>query len=661
MSDTPADNQPNAQPEVDPQPLALKDFMRSLSSVRRQSSLYGSDHPSTQQAVDEFANILKGLLDCFGPSTFVLTEDAVVLNDRWFQASSDSRELFNRLRSRGAMAFSLVGEPSADQLVEFLGYLSAEPRDIRNQGGSNTYLRKHGVTCIVATDALFASAQDDGPVAARSPGDEPTMNRAVAAFITWLARQDEEEESPRLCISGIFADPDAAAKLIRDAITKLHSSHRQKKPSELAADMVNDLKDLAAGDKVEWDKAVPQVRKAMSKLPPEMRPTLGQFGSRDQDVEMGATATATVAEVEAAVNKFLITGPLSGDMDMEYSLPEMEKLFGAHCSGLLSYWKNELLLKNTIRSSAGTLSMLMSLETNSSVHEQIARSLAALITRALESDEPHLAMESASSLASEARLRDQPHWKSMNAKSAMQTVDMSTLRGMVESALQTGSQEDQDAAAGLVETVPSLALSVAESLGANWSGHFVESLRAGLAQTGQTAGPVLGRLLADGEDAARWAALAMLADLRTDWSLLEIEKALIGADEAFLVTALDLLGKVRSPVVSRMCADQLRHKCADVRRTAIRVLGDVGDESDAVNLIKFVSMRAIRQNQRDEQLQTVRVLGKIGGEDMIGCLESAAARRPLFWRSRYEPVREAAGRAVNEIRTRLSAAHQQAA
>jgi len=78
-------------------------------------------------------------------------------------------------------------------------------------------------------------------------------------------------------------------------------------------------------------------------------------------------------------------------------------------------------------------------------------------------------------------------------------------------------------------------------------------------------------------------------------------------------------------------------------------------------LIKFVSMRAIRQNQRDEQLQTVRVLGKIGGEDMIGCLESAAARRPLFWRSRYEPVREAAGRAVNEIRTRLSAAHQQAA
>jgi len=661
LGDTPAVNQPNAQPEADAQPLALKDFMKALISVRRRSSLYGSDHPSTLHAVEEFTNILKGFLDCFGPSTFVLTEDAVVLNDRWFEASGDSRELFHRLRSRGAMAFSLVGEPSSDQLVEFLLYLSAEPREIRDQGGSNIYLRKHGVTRIVVTEALLVSEQDDGPVADKLPSDKPAMNRAVAAVITWLTRQDEEEESPRLRISEIFADPDAAAKLIRQVIMKLRSTHAKKKPSELAADVVNELKDLAAGNKEEWDKAVPGVRKAMAKLPPEMRPTLGKFGSHDQDVEMGATGRVSVTEVESTVNKFLMTESLSGDMDMESLLTEMEQLFGGYSSGLLSNWKNELLPANTIRSSVGTLSMLMGLETNSLVHGQIARSLAALITRALEANEPHLAMESASILASEARLSDQPLWRNMNVKSALKTVDMYTLRNLVERALQTGSVEDQEAAAGLVEAVPSLALSVAESLGVNWSGHFLESLRAGLAQIGQTAGPVLGRLLTNGEGKARRAALKMLADLQTDWSLLEIETALKGADESFVVMALELASKVRSPIVLRMCAYQLRHKHADVRLTAIRVIGDLGDESDAVNLMKFASMRAIRQNQRDEQLQALRVLGRIGGADMIGCLESAAVRRPLFWRSRYEPVREAAGWAVNEIRARLSAAAEQVA
>lgn len=661
MGDMPAVNQPNAQPEAEAQPLALKDFMNSLSSVRRQSSLYGLDHPSTKQAVVEFTKVLKGFLDCFGPSTFVLTEDAMVLNDGWFQASNNSRELFHRLRSRGAKAFSLVDEPSADQLAEFLLYLNAEPREVRNQGGSNTYLRKHGVTRIVATDALFASGEDDSPAASGLPGNQPTINRAMAAVIAWLTRQDEEVESPRLRISEIFADQDVAAKLIREAVTNLHSSHKQKKPSELAADIVNDLKDLAVGNKEEWDKATPQVRRAMAKLPRDMRPILEKLGLWDQGVEGGVTNTASMAEVEAAVNDFLTTEPLSGDMDIASSFPGMENLFGAHSSGLLSNWKNELLPTNTMRSSAETLSMLMGLETNSSEHGQITRSLAALITRAMESGEPRVAMETASSLASEACLRDQPPWRNMNAKSALQTVDMSTLRDLVESALKTGNQEDQDAAAGLVETVPSLALGVAESLGANWSGHFVESLRAGLAQAGRTAGPVLGRLLTDGDGAARRAALEMLANLQTDWSLLEIETVLTGADEVFIVTALDLLSKVRSPIVSRMCADQLRHKSADVRRAAIRALGDVGDKSDAVNLIRFVSIRAIRQNQRDEQLEAVRVLGKIGGEDTIPCLESAAVRRPLFWRSKYEPVREGAESALNEIRTRLGDSQKQAA
>lgn len=660
------DTAQDAQINADPQPLALKDFMRILNAGRRQSSLYGSDHPSTQQAIEDLMQTVKAFLDCFGPSTFVLTEEAVILNDNWYKSSGESRELFQRLRSRGAMAFSLVGEPTLDQVTEFLTYLNTEPREVRKQGGSNSYLRKNGVTRIVATDTIYVSG-DEEPGSTDQSAEAPSVDRAIAAVVAWLSKQDDEEvETPRFRTTEILSNPDTAARLIREAVTKLHSSSKKKRQSELATDVVNDLKDLASTNHQDWDKTTPSIRKAISKLPREMRPSLGGFGACDQDVEIDESphancASANAAEVEAQVNELLETAIGTNSTGLQTALPAIEKLFGAVSSGLLSNWKSELQPNTAVRSSGWTLAMLIAWETNSSEHGHIARSLAALIPRAIGMGEMQLALDAADCLAEEVNRPDQLPWRSINSRTALQTIEVSALKGLVEYALQSNDQRSQSTALLLVEVLPQLAMAMVETTINCTNEQFMDSLRAGIEKAGRTAAPVLGQLLRDGSPSTRWDALQLLAALRTDWALLEVESGLIQADPVFLARALDVILQVQSPITSRICTENLKHKSPTVRCAAVRSLGFIGDESALPYLVQCAARRAYRSYHVDEQVAAVQALGKLGGNDMIKFLDNIAISRSLFWRSKYEHVRSAAAEAANEIRSRQCTNQRRAA
>lgn len=654
------------QLEVDAQPLALKDFLRILNSARRQSSLYGLDHLSTQQAIGDIMTVVKAFLDCFGPSIFVLTDEAVILNDSWYQPCGESRELYQRLRSRGAMAFSLVGEPSIHQVTEFLAYLNIEPREVRKQGGSNSYLRKHDVTRIVAIDTLYISGDEEsGPVDQLQ--EAPSVDRAFPAVVAWLSKQDDEDvETPRFLTSELLSNPDTAARLICEVVTKPHTFHKTKCQSELATDVVNDLKDLASTNHEDWDKATPSIRKAISKLPREMRPSLGGFGACDQDVEFDESAhtrhaIVDASVVEAQVNELLETAISTDAAELQAGLPGMDKLFGAVSSGLLSNWKSELQPNTAMKSTSKTLSMLVAWETNSTEHGQMARSLAALIPKAVEMGEMQLALDTASSLAEEVKQTDQLPWRIINSKTALQTVDVAVLKSLVDHALQAGDQRTQDIAALLVEVLPSMALTVVGTIGSNVNKHFIASLRAGIAKAGQSAGPVLGRLLLAGSPYSRWSALELLASTATDWALLEIESGLVNADPVFLAGAIDIVSQVKHPITVRICTDNLKHKSSTVRCAALRSLGSVGDQSSLAYLVQCATRRAYRIHYVDEQIAAIQALGELGGDDMIKCLESIAISRSLFWRSRYELVRSAATDAANKIQSRRAADQQVAA
>lgn len=659
MSEIPAENMKSASMEADPQPLALRELLRAMNAARRQTSLYGSDHPSIRETLDGLGNVISTFLECFGPSTFVVTEEAIILNDLWFKACNDSRELFRRLRSRGAMAFSMVGETSSNQVLEFLLYLNAEPQQIRLQGGSNLYLRKHGVTRIVVVDAIYSS---DDPEEHGDP-EAPAMDRAVSAVVTWLTRQDDDEDLPRFRTADIFADPDAAARLIHEAVTKLQAANRSKRPSELADKVVSDLKDLASTHHEDWDESTPKIRKAISKLPRDMRPALGGFSSCDQDIQEEGSASRGVAdttEVESAVNEFLeATGDL-GQGDHGAMLPDIERLFGASSGGLLSNWKCELQPPMTMRSSARTLSALIAWETNSAEHGEITRSQAALVAACLEADQPQLALESAASLADEILQIGRPPWRAANAMAALRTMDGSALTALIEYSLKSGDQRAQEIAGALVEALPELALSVMENLRDRSSSLFMKHLTEGIRKSGRAAGPVLGQMMKDRSPTNRWTALEMLISIRTDWALMEIDAGLADTDPAFLARALEAISPLRSPLMTRICLANLRHRSSMVRCAALGALGSTGDASVIPELVRRVDRVSYRAYHLDEKTAAVRSLGRLGDPMLITWLERITSSRSLLWRAKHRLLRAAAAQAVEEIRDR-QAEHRQAA
>lgn len=668
MSDPEMGKVEAAPREPDAQPLALRDFLRSLNAARRQSSLYGSDHPSTQGIVKELSEAMETFIGCFGPCTFVFTGDAAIVNDNWYEPSGDSRELYQRLRSRGVMAVTLVDRPPAEQVSEFLAFLNSEPREIKRHGGASTYLRQRSVYKIVATDAIYTAGDqsDESYQGADEPGDgEVGMDRSIAAAISWLSEHDDEDGSPRCSTAEIFAQPDAAAKLIREAVTKLHSSRRSRPRGELAAEVFNDLKDVVATSHEDWDGATPQIRRAISKLPKDMRPqtagftsvrhvstdNLGEHGERMVDVD----------DVEPLVNKMVEAAGDSASQQPADVSAELDGLFGAMPTGLLSSWKAEIEPRNALQSSGRTLSWLMTCEANSAEHGRTARSLAHLILEAIERKDTQTALEFASKLAEEAGQESKVAWRSANAKSALQILDVSVYLALIEEALDTGDSRSMDIAAALVRVVPSLALAASDMLDRCPNGPFRDSLLQGIAASGRSAAPVLSKLLSEGSPAMRDTALAILIEMKAHWAVCEIESALRGADDSFLVRALAALSEVRAPLVTDICIQNLSHKSPDVRCAALRTLGLLGDESALPHLIRYATRRGFLKRDTDQQIAAIESLGLLGTSDLIVCLEKIAGRRVFLWPSRYELVRIAAIRAAREIAARHADAEAVAA
>ena len=70
----------------------------------------------------------------------------------------------------------------------------------------------------------------------------------IAAVIDWLAKQDTEHDTlpPKLPITRILSDPDSAARLIGEAVTKLHASRRDMTQGECVSEAIKDLRSCAS-------------------------------------------------------------------------------------------------------------------------------------------------------------------------------------------------------------------------------------------------------------------------------------------------------------------------------------------------------------------------------------------------------------------------------
>jgi len=646
-----------AQRDTEPQPPLLKELLRSLNNARRQSSLYGSDHPSTRKFAEELSEAIANYLECCGASTFVFADDALIVNDTWYRPSADSRDLSQRLRSRGTIAVTIVAEPPPEHAAEFLAFLNTEPKDIRQQGGPSAYLRRKSVSRIVATEAVYAGGDDaDTGHSNESDGKPMKTDRALTAVINWLTKHDDDGSAPRVKTSELFGDPDMAAKLVHEAVTKLHASRRSRpkgeKDSDTATDAVNEIKTLAGADHEDWDKALPQVRKAVAKLPPEMRPNVAGFTNSgrqgDEGPDRRPKKQVDVGRVESMIVKALYPGD-DVDTDLQMKLADIEELFDATPSGLLSSWTSDLQARNNLKRQGRTLATLMAWETNSAEHGHMARSLALLIPSALEIKEVETALEFASCLADEASVQGQLPWRSTNAKYALQILEDSTLATLIEEAVKKKDAPLAETAAFLVEAAPALAWNSVYLLKQYPTPGFEEAVKRAIAKAGRSAAPGLAKLITEGSEWERTMALNILVGTKSDWATDEIGRALQVADPAFCVEAIGLLPENASPIAVGICIEMLGHWSSDVRCAALHALGALGNESALTHLIRFATRYGWRMTGHLEQIAAIQAMGTLGVSDAIPCLERIASRRRIFWPSRNRMVHEAAEQAIGRI------------
>lgn len=640
------------------QPAALASALTAINAARRQMSLYGAEHPNTAQSSSEVSEILRDFVDVFGRSTLVFTKATALVNEHSYIATSESQEIFERLRSRGVMALTVVAPPPPDQVASLLGFLNAEPSEVRSIGGASAYLRKHAVSLIVATDAVYTSGdgsdEEEGSaqMAVTNPQD---MDRALGAAIDWLLKQDdEEEETPRLPITEILSSPDEAAKLIREAVTKLHASRRQETRGEIASEVVHDLKDLASDEQDKWDNATPQIRKAMSKLPRDMRPEVAGF-TEEEDGEKaeGPRRSARVAdifEVEAQVAEVLDEAMGS---DAANALPApgtFDALFGASASGLLSSWRRELQPAMVMGSSGRTLDTLMVRETRAVEHERIARALAGLLPRAIEMKDFASARIITGSLVREIKQGDPEDWRAVNARSALQSLDKDVLKQVVEASAASADTDARHSACQLVEALPELALHMVGMLGSSAIGDLNQSLTRGITSCGAAAIGPLGKILTAGTDGARDSALEALIQMATTAAMREIGRALIGADEVFTIRALRRLSGVRHPQVVETSTALLASHSYGVRGAALAALGESALPTSVDAIIRASSRRGLSKEDIEERITALEALGRIDSDEAREFLERTAARHPLLGKKRYEIIRTTAERVLAKNR-----------
>ena len=159
------------------QPDILKAFLAGVSAARRQVSMYGGEHPNskrrwrTSERINEFA-------DVYERPTCVLTRDAVIANQHYYAASLDSVEMHERLHARGAMAFTIVGEPPPEQVREFLAFLECRSPRGEAPGRSeqlSANARRHQNSCHGIRIRCIRTKKMTTSEASRGDGKAPAM------------------------------------------------------------------------------------------------------------------------------------------------------------------------------------------------------------------------------------------------------------------------------------------------------------------------------------------------------------------------------------------------------------------------------------------------------------------------------------------------------
>lgn len=617
------------------QPPILRELLSAINAARRQISLYGSEHKSSEESIENLKKAIASIVRQLASCTIVFTKERLVVNDHCYVSSGDSKELYERMRARGAMAIGFIDSPSLKEVARLVDLLNAEPSDVREIGGPSAYLSDNDVQNIVATDAVYVSrgSTDHREPLAEAEFDPLLLDSAVCALIERSCGPGVEGGNEDVPLDDILASPDATAKLIWESVIKLHSTGSQQ-VGELGFQVIQNLRDMSFKKKAVWDLTTLQIRKAIAKLPTEVRATAFGFMSELPKPETDASQPKAAGPTETMV---------VNDTNILNEKTDLDRLFNLETKGLLSAWQKELQPETILRYSSQTIATLVAWETDATEHGRLARALALLVPKSLSMNNIEDALYSVESLLNEANLADAPPWRSANAKSALQSLGLQTLETVVTKTL--AKDPSSNVAGPLIQAIPILAVNLAHFLRTEEHKAINEYIKQGMAKSGSEAKVVLRGLLRDEAPSARQAALETLVHIGTEWAMYEIGEAMRVFDEASLTSALALLPSMGAHSAVQTCAHYAEHPSPGVRIAALRALGDLGDPVALGSLIRAATWG---KSSADERIAAIHSLRQIKHPDAFRCLQSLAGRRPLFGRSRYEPIRIAAEQAIGQ-------------
>ncbi|HEY3297197.1 MAG TPA: hypothetical protein VGK34_00965 [Armatimonadota bacterium] len=633
------------------------EFLQRLNAARRQAALYGKEHESTVNLARELLSTIESLLNAFGRATFVFTKEGVILNEGTFSCR-DAREFYHLLRSRGAVAMTLVAVPSAEEVCSFLGFLASEPKAIRGAGGARKFLRELDVRNIVMTDALYTGIEADADSNDMLSAKDIGIDAAIAQAIGWLNRKSEDEgdDIPTLPIIEILSDPYMAAKLIREAVMRMHSSRPAATSNELAVKALDELQHLA-NDPVAWDKALPQIRHAMSKMPRELRPVAAGLASSRKPA---AGAPGLLPDVRSAVDVEAIlakdfAGHSTGDGDFNgvssEELARLEQFFDMQVEGMPTGWSKELNQDSLLRSAADTLSSLLKWSNGGAEHYKIASSLCVLAVRALENGRDELGLYVMQKLLGDADHQDAWPWRRINIKSALRRIDPELVKKFVEESMRSWDHDRAVVAASLVMLLPDVALSMLKKIDTCNDHDLTKAVMRGSIESESGGASALAGKMRTGTPFAREYALELLLSMRTASAINEIAEILNDTDSEFAAIIVGSMHKAGEFGVG-ICVDALSHKSQHVRLAAISSLGKARDVSALPYMRKLATMSFFRSGRLPEKLAAIRAVGDIGGDAETEFLNALSARTSLLFRGSSRAVRETALESAAKARGR---------
>lgn len=623
----------------------------AIATAQRQISLYGARHPNTAHALRRVLEAFHAFASDFGNATCVFTDDSVVVGAELLELTSDAARLRDRLRDRGCMAFALAGCPADHEVEAFLAFLNTPPDEVRLAGGPLAWISSAGVVSFVLAPAVYACDEEsgrDGTGDERLPGDEGrrTVDAAVAAVISRLAQADEEDWQALRPLASILADADSACALISEAIQSLQAGGYGRSGPECAQDVIDHLKDLAQQDPEQWDMATPALREAVANLPEDSRPVSCPLRPLDillEQPEAGGEDSAIQASaVETQIEEALRAAAGGGSLDAS----ALEALFDAQVQGRPEIWNAELQQQSYISASARTFAHLLVWERNAAEHATIAGTLAGLVGPALEAGGAQQALMVAQALLSDAGPGGESHWRMLNVRTAVRSIDPDVLLAIVEEGVESRSYQGLETARALLDHFPEIARGLLHLLGASHAEFLAESLKSALVEMGESVVGDLGRLVRSGAASAREPALRILLDIPGAGARREALSILHGADPLFVVRALAVAHACDGEAANALCMEALRNPSADIRCAALDTLGRQGNREAIEAVAPFLCHRLFKGPGENEQIAACRCLGAIGGDEARALLQRAVERRPLLGRRRYELVRRAAEEAL---------------